>query len=60
MEKQTCPDLMQARNDRAFNGLWAVGSEEGSFACECGRTDCIQELELTLLEYAAREEGDHS
>ncbi|HEY7003417.1 MAG TPA: hypothetical protein VH281_03990 [Gaiellaceae bacterium] len=58
MEKSTSPELVQARNDRTFNGLWAVGSEEGLFACECGRMDCDHQLELALVEYAAREDGD--
>jgi hypothetical protein len=57
MGNPTSPEFVHARNDRTFSGLWAVGSEEGSFACECGRTDCSHELELTLIEYAAREDG---
>jgi hypothetical protein len=37
--------------------LWVLGVEEGSFACECGDTDCGERLELALIEYAARDDG---
>jgi hypothetical protein len=50
-------DLLQAENDRTFNALWVLGVEEGSFACECGDTDCSEHMELALIEYAAREDG---
>ena len=50
-------ELLQAENDRTFNGLWVLGVEEGSFACECGGTDCTEHMELALIEYAAREDG---
>ena len=50
-------DLLQAENDRTFNALWVLGVEEGSFACECGDTDCREHMELALIEYAAREDG---
>ena len=33
-------ELLQAENNRTFNTLWVLGAEEGSFACECGDTDC--------------------
>jgi hypothetical protein len=48
---------LQAENDRTFNALWVLGVEEGSFACECGDTDCSEHMELALIEYAAREDG---
>lgn len=51
------PDLLRAVNDRAFTTLWGFGSEEGDFACECGRTGCSERVELTVIEYAARDEG---
>jgi hypothetical protein len=50
-------DLLQAENDRTFNALWVLGVEEGSFACECGKTGCGEHMELALIEYAAREDG---
>jgi hypothetical protein len=34
-----------------------LGVEEGSFSCECGGTDCGERLDLTLIEYAARDDG---
>jgi hypothetical protein len=46
-----------ADNDRTFNALWVLGVEEGSFACECGGTDCDERLDLTLIEYDARDDG---
>ncbi len=50
-------ELLQAENDRTFNALWVLGVEEGSFACECGDTNCSEHMELALIEYAAREDG---
>ena len=50
-------ELLQAENDRTFNALWVLGVEEGSFACECGDTNCSENMELALIEYAAREDG---
>ena len=40
MGNQASPELLLADNDRTFNALWVLGVEEGSFACECGGTDC--------------------
>ena len=51
------PELLRAANDRSFNALWAFGAEEGDFACECGRVGCSERLELTIIEYAARDDG---
>jgi hypothetical protein len=56
MENGTSPELLQVGNDRTFNALWALGIEEGSFACECGRTDCSQQLVLALVDYDARDD----
>ena len=53
-------ELLQAENDRTFNALWVLGVEEGSFACECGDTNCSEHMELALIEYAAREDGTRS
>jgi hypothetical protein len=52
------PELLRAMNDRVSITLRELGVEEGYFGCECGRTDCSERLELTLTEYAAREEGE--
>jgi hypothetical protein len=57
MENGVLTELLRAVNDRAFNTFWAVGAEEGDFACECGHTDCSERLDLTLIEYAAREDA---
>lgn len=57
MENGNSPELLLAQNDRTFNSLWVLGVEGGSFACECGGTDCGERLELSLIEYAAREDG---
>ena len=57
MGNQASPQLLLADNDRTFNALWVLGVGEGSFACECGGTDCDERLDLTLIEYAARDDG---
>jgi len=57
MENGNSAELLLAQNDRTFNSLWVLGVEGGSFACECGGTDCGERLELSLIEYAAREDG---
>ena len=57
MKNGTSPDLLLAENNRTFNALWVLGVEEGSFACECGGTECFERLDLALIEYAARDEG---
>ena len=51
------PELLLADNDLIFIALWVLGVGEGSFACECGGTDCGERLDLTLIEYAARDDG---
>ena len=50
-------ELLQAENDRTFNALWVLGVEEGSFTCECGGAGCGERLDLSLIEYAARDDG---
>ena len=57
MRNGASPELLLAENDRTFNALWALGVEDGSFACECGGTDCGERLDLALIEYAARDDG---
>ena len=57
MRNGNSPELLLAQNDRTFNALWVLGVDVGSFACECGATDCGERLELSLIEYAAREDG---
>jgi len=56
MKNGTSPKLLLAENDRTFNALWVLGVEEGSFACECGGTDCGERLDLALIEYDARDD----
>jgi hypothetical protein len=57
MRNGASPELLLAKNDRTFNALWVLGVEEGSFACECGGAGCGEQLDLSLIEYAAREDG---
>ena len=57
MRNGASSELLLAENDRTFNALWVLGVEEGSFSCECGGTECGERLDLTLIEYAAREDG---
>jgi hypothetical protein len=57
MRSGASPELLLAENDRTFNAVWVLGVDEGSFARECGATDCGERLSLTLIEYAARDDG---
>jgi len=57
MGNQASPELLLADNDRTFNALWVLGVEEGSFACECGGTHCGERFDLTVIEYAARDDA---
>ena len=57
MGNQASPELLLADNDRTFNSLWVLGVEEGSFACECGGTDCGERLDIALIDYEARDDG---
>ena len=45
--------LIREVNDRVFEVLREIGSEEGGFLCECSNTRCIETIHLTLPEYAA-------
>ena len=57
MRNGASPELLLAENNRTFNALWVLGVEEGSFTCECGGEGCGERLDLTLIEYAARDDG---
>jgi hypothetical protein len=57
MRNGSSPELLLAENNRTFNALWVLGVEEGSFACECARAGCGERFDLTLIEYAARDDG---
>jgi len=57
MQSGLSPEILREVNDRTFNTLWALGAEEGDFACECGHADCSERFERTLIEYAARQDG---
>jgi hypothetical protein len=54
MENGTHPELLRATNDRIYNVLWGVGGEGADFLCECGGADCVEQVELGSIEYAAR------
>jgi hypothetical protein len=45
--------LIQSVNDRVFDVLREIGSEEGEFLCECSNLSCIETIPLKLTEYAA-------
>jgi hypothetical protein len=56
VENRIPPLLRREVNDRTFNVLRGLGSEDGDFHCECGKEGCAERLELLVIEYAAREE----
>lgn len=45
--------LMEEVNDRVFELLSEIGSEDGEFLCECSDEGCIETIQLTVPEYAA-------
>ena len=45
--------MIQSVNDRIFDVLREIGSEDGEFLCECSNLSCIETIPLTLTEYAA-------
>ena len=47
------PQLMRLVNDRVFEILSELGSEDGEFVCECSDEACIETIQFTLREYAA-------
>jgi hypothetical protein len=57
MRNGASPELLLAENNRTFNALWVLGVEEGSFTCECAGAGCGERLDLSLIEYAARDDG---
>ena len=44
--------LIQSVNDRVFDVLGEIESEDGEFLCECSNLNCIETIQLTLREYA--------
>jgi hypothetical protein len=44
---------MREVNDRIFEILSQLGSEDGEFLCECHDETCVQTIQMTLSEYAA-------
>ena len=46
--------LIREVNDRVFDVLREIGSEDGGFLCECSDTSCIETIHLTLREYTAQ------
>jgi hypothetical protein len=51
--------IMREVNDRIFEILSGLGSEDGEFLCECDDETCVQTIQMTLSEYAAlQEQGD--
>ena len=53
MEDRLQSELRRAANDRIFESVVVEGGESGFFACECGSGTCIQQIEISLVEYAA-------
>ena len=45
--------LMREVNDRVFELLSEMGSEDADFLCECSNEHCVETIHLTLREYAA-------
>lgn len=45
--------LIREVNDRVFELLSDIGSEDGEFLCECSDESCHETIPLTLGEYAA-------
>jgi hypothetical protein len=47
--------VMREVNDRVFELLSELGSEDAEFVCECSNEHCVETIHLTLREYAALE-----
>ena len=45
--------MIQSVNDRVFEVLREIGSDDGEFLCECSNLTCIETIPLTLTEDAA-------
>jgi hypothetical protein len=50
--------LMREVNDRVFELLSEMGSEDGDFLCECSDDGCIETIQFTLREYAALQKAE--
>jgi hypothetical protein len=57
MENVLQSELRRAANDRIFESVILEGGETGYFACECGSGTCSQQIEISLVEYAASRGG---
>jgi hypothetical protein len=44
---------MREVNDRIFEILSGLGSEDGGFLCECDDETCVKTIQMTLSEYAS-------
>ena len=45
--------LMREVNDRVFELLSEMGSDDGEFLCECSDEGCMERIHLTVPEYIA-------
>jgi hypothetical protein len=45
--------LMREVNDRIYETLASMGTEDGDFLCECGDEDCSERIQVTHREYRA-------
>jgi len=45
--------IIQSVNDRVFEVLREIGSEDGEFLCECSNLSCLETIHLTLTQHAA-------
>lgn len=43
--------LMREVNNRIYETLTGMGTEDGDFLCECGDETCSETVQLTLREY---------
>lgn len=50
--------LIRGVNDRIFDVLSEIGSEDGDFLCECSNETCVETIHFTLREYAALEKAE--
>ena len=50
--------LVREVNDRVFELLSELGSEDGEFVCECSDEGCVETIQLTLREYAALQKAE--
>jgi hypothetical protein len=45
--------LLREVNDRVFELLSEMGSEDAEFLCECSDKSCVETIHLTMRGYAA-------